>query len=93
MGAVANCEKCSFTFGFGNVVAGVYDLNEISSVLHCLRSWFSPEGRSLCAEMTAAVVRTSQEAISQRECLLAPSRLTPCLEVFVGNSGALEEGT
>ena len=68
--------KCSYTFDVSDVVAKVMDLNESSSVLYCVRSWCSHEGRSWCAEKTA-VVKASQEAMSQRERLLVPSRVSP----------------
>ena len=83
--------KCSYMFDFSDVGAGVMDLNESSSVLLCVRSWFSHEGRSSSAEMTAALVRVSQGAMSQRERLLVPSRMSPWLQVCFGNSRALEE--
>ena len=82
--------KCSFTFKFIDVVAEVIDL-KLSSVLPCVRSWFSHEGRLFCAEVRPTVVRVSQEAMSERECLLVPSPFSPWLKVCVGNSGALEE--
>ena len=53
----------SYTFDCSDTVAGVMNMNESSSVLHCVRSWFSHEGRSSCAETTATVVRASQEAM------------------------------
>ena len=80
--------KCSYIFKFIDVEAGVMDLNESSSVLHC---WFSHEGQSSRAEITAPGLRASQEAMSQRERLLMRSRMSAWLEVCVDNSGVLEE--
>ena len=83
--------KNSYTFDFRDVVAAVMDPNESSAVLRCVRSWFSHEGQSSCAEMTAAVVRASQEAMSQRERLLGSSGVSPWLQVCVGNSETFGE--
>ena len=51
--------KCISPFDFNDVLAGMMDLNEISSVSYCVCSLFSHEGR-LCAELTGAVLRASQ---------------------------------
>ena len=83
--------NCSYAIDFNDVVAESIDLEESSSRLSCVRSWSSYECRSSCEGMIAAVLRVSQEAMSQREHLLFPSRVSLWLEVCVGNSGALEE--
>ena len=85
--------KCSYKFVVSALLTVLNDPNESSSVLHCVcvRCLFSHEDQPSCAEITAAVIRLSQESMSQRERLLVPSQVSSWLKWWVGNSRALEE--
>ena len=74
---------CSSSFDFNDVVAGLMDMKKGASVLHCLRSWCSHKGWSSCAELIAAVVSANQQAMSRRERLIVPSRVSPWLEEYL----------